>query len=109
MARYLHPELVDHIEEMLAGIKEAIVEANRDAPRHTAVGGELQTISVAGSTYRFTLAENDVSSPFGQRARDAGSALTGKLLKRHYPPPSSSGQSYPRGFEGVRGPRRQSS
>lgn len=63
MARYLHPELVHHIEEMLAGIKEAIVEANRDAPRHTAVGGELQTTSVAGSTYRFTLAENDDWEP----------------------------------------------
>lgn len=63
MARYLHPELVNHIEEMLVGIKEAIVEANRDAPRHTAVGGELQTTSVAGSTYRFTLAENDDWEP----------------------------------------------
>src|SRR6266702_692764 len=63
MARYLHPELVNHIEEMLAGIKEAIVQANRDAPRHTAVGGELQTTSVEGSTYRFTLAENDDWEP----------------------------------------------
>jgi hypothetical protein len=63
MVRYLHPELVHHIGEMLAGIKEAIVEANRDAPRHTAVGGELQTTSVAGSTYRFTLAENDDWEP----------------------------------------------
>lgn len=63
MARYLHPELVKHLEEMLVGIQEALGEARRNEPYHIALDGELQTTSIAGSTYLFTLAENDDWEP----------------------------------------------
>jgi hypothetical protein len=63
MARYLHPELLNHIEEMLIGIQEALVEARRSEPHHIVLNGELQTTSNAGSSYLFTLAENDDWEP----------------------------------------------
>lgn len=63
MTHYLHPELVHYIEEMLIGIKEALVEVKRSASYHIALDGKLQTISIEGSTYLFTLDENDDWEP----------------------------------------------